>query len=229
MKAVAVRTWAHMPCSLAHRFSSPIKGAMDNKNIVIVVLAILFIAASGVAVYFARQGPVIIGQKAGEEVCDLLPLFTGQFFGSSSDGIGAYIAQDICHLVFAHETGTIAMCDKTKTPQFKGECYSAVAMKAGDVALCDKAPLDARDQCFSQFAEKLGDAASCDRIKTVDTRDNCVSNFASRIGDGMLCKKITNVNTRDYCYTNTARNNPALCNSVQNPNIKQDCLRNTGR
>ncbi len=200
----------------------------DNKNIIIAVLVILLLASGGAAVYFAQKGPVIIGGQAGVEVCGILPLFTGQL-GSGSDGPGAYIAQDICYMVFAHENDDASMCNKVKTPEFKGECYSTLAIKGGDVNVCASAPADAQGRCYSQISEKLGDSSACEKIKSIGDRENCISNFASRTGDGSLCKKLTNVNTRDNCYINTSRNDPSLCNAISNPNIKQECLRNIGR
>lgn len=199
-----------------------------NKNIIIIGLVILLLGSVGAAVYFAQKGPVILGQQAGVEVCGILPLFTGQI-GSGNTGIGTYIAQDICHTVFANEKNDATICNKIKTSEFKGECYSTLATKEGNANVCDGAPTEARDRCYSQIAEKLGDATACDKIKVTNDRENCISNFASRTGDGTLCKKLTSINTRDYCYSNTARNNPALCNEIQSPNVKQDCLRNLGR
>lgn len=199
-----------------------------NKNIIIIGLVVLLLGSVGAAVYFAQKGPVILGQQAGVEVCGILPLFTGQI-GSGDTGIGSYFAQDICHMVFANEKNDATICGNIKTSEFKGECYSTLAMKDGNTNVCDSAPTEARDRCYSQIAEKLGDATACDKIKIANDRENCISNFASRTGDGTLCKKLTNINTRDYCYSNTARNNPALCNEIQSPNVKQDCLKNLGR
>lgn len=199
-----------------------------NKNTLIIILIILLLSSVGAAIYFSQKGPVILGQQAGEEVCDILPIFTGQF-GSGNSGEGSYIAQDICHTVFANEKNDVAICNKIKTSEFKAECYSTLAMKGGSADVCDRAPADAKDRCYSQVAEKLGDVKSCEKIKIANDRDNCISNYASRIGDGSLCKKITNINQRDSCYMNTSRNNPALCNEIQNINIKQDCIRGPGR
>lgn len=199
-----------------------------NKNTIIIALVVLLLSSVGAAVYFAQKGPVILGRQAGQEVCGILPLFTGQI-DSGSNGPTSYIAQDICHMVFANEKNDATICNNIKTPEFKGTCYSTVAMKEGNAAICENAPADARDRCYSQIAEKLGDANACEKIKIANDRENCISNFASRTGDGTLCKKLTNVNTRDNCYMNTARNNPALCNQVQNINMKQDCLGNLDR
>lgn len=199
-----------------------------NKNTVIIGLVILLLVSIGAAVYFAQKGPVILGQQAGVEVCNILPLFTGQF-GGGNTGIGSYIAQDMCHVVFANEKNDVSLCNKIKTSEFKAECYSALAFKGGGANVCDDAPADARDRCYSQVAEKLGDAKACEKIKTANDRDNCLSNYASRVGDGTLCSKITSINTRDYCYINTSRNDPSLCNKISSPTIKQDCLRGPGR
>lgn len=199
-----------------------------NKNTTIIVLVILLLASIGAAAYFAQKGPVIIGGQAGVEVCGILPLYTGQLGGSSGPS-SSFIAQDICHMVFAYEKNDATICNKLKTPELKGECYSSLAMKGGGADVCDSAPADARDRCYSQTAEKLGDPKTCEKIKTAGERDNCLSNYASRVGDGTLCSKITNINTRDYCYINTSRNDPSLCNKISAPNIKQDCLRGPGR
>lgn len=199
-----------------------------DKNIIIIILVVLLLASVGSAIYFAQKGPVTASKQAGVEVCGILPLFTGQI-GSGNTGIGSYFAQDICYTVFANEKNDVALCGNIKTSEFKGECYSILAMKEGNADICDGAPTEARDKCFSQIAEKLGDANACEKIKIANDRENCISNFASRTGDGTLCKKLTNINTRDYCYINTSRNNPALCNEIQSPNVKQDCLRNLGR
>ena len=199
-----------------------------NKDIFIIILLVLFLGSIGAAVYFAQKGPVIIGEQSGAEVCGDLPLFTGQL-GSGSDGPGSFIAQDICYIVFAHENDDVLTCNKIKTPEFKGECYSTLAIKGGDANVCASAPVDAQSKCYSQASEKLGDSNACEKIKSINDRENCISNFASRTGDGSLCKKITNINTRDYCYINTSRNDPSLCNEISSPNIKQDCLRNVGR
>lgn len=199
-----------------------------DKNIIIIILVILLLASVGFAIYFAQKGPAAVSKQAGVEVCDILPLFTGQI-GSGNTGIGSYIAQDICYTVFANEKNDAAICDNVKTSEFKGECYSALAMKEGNADVCDGAPTEARDRCYSQIAEKLGNVNACEKIKIANDRENCISNFASRTGDGTLCKKLTNINTRDYCYINTSRNNPALCTEIQSPNVKQDCLRNLDR
>ncbi|TSC70992.1 MAG: hypothetical protein G01um101470_771 [Parcubacteria group bacterium Gr01-1014_70] len=199
-----------------------------NKNTLITILIVLLLGSIGGAVYFAQKGPVILGQQASVEVCGILPLFTGQL-GSGSDGPGSFIAQDICYMVFAHEGNDAAICNKVKTPNLKGECYSTLAMKGEGADVCASAPADAGDRCYSQIAEKLGDPNACEKIKSINDRENCISNFASRTGDGSLCKKITNVNTRDYCYINASRNNPSLCNEISSPNVKQDCLRGPGR
>ncbi len=199
-----------------------------NKNTLIIILVLLLLGSIGVAVYFAQKGPVIIGQQAGVEVCNILPLFTGQFGGGNA-GIGSYIAQDMCHVVFANEKNDVSLCNKIKTSEFKAECYSALAFKGGGAGVCDGAPADARDRCYSQVAERLSDAKACEKIKIANERDNCLSNYASRVGDGALCKKIANVNQRDSCYLNTARNDPALCSQVSSLNMRQDCLRNIGR
>jgi len=200
----------------------------DNKNIIIAVMAILLLASIGGAVYFAQKGPVIIGGQAGVEVCGILPLYTGQLGGSGGSS-SSFIAQDICYVVFAYEKESTELCNKIKTPDFKSECYSSLAMKSGNADICDSAPADAKDRCYSQIAEKMGDAGACEKIKLSNDRDNCIGNYASRIGDGALCKKIANVNQRDSCYMNTSRNNPALCNEVSNPNMRQECLRNLER
>lgn len=200
---------------------------MDKNTIIVILLALLLVSV-GMAVYFVQKGPVIIGKQAGVEVCGILPLFTGQLGGSGGPP-SSFIAQDICHIVFAYEKSDAAICGKVKTPEFKSECYSSLALKSGSADVCDTAPADARDKCYSQIAEKLGDAKVCARIKAANERDNCISNYASRIGDGTLCKNITNVNQRDSCYMNTARNNPDFCNEVSHSNMRQDCLRNSGR
>lgn len=199
-----------------------------DKNIIIVMLVVLLLGAAGAAIYFAQKGPVIIGGQAGVEVCGILPLFTGQL-GSGSSGPGSFIAQDICYTVFAHEKKDASICNKIKTPEFKGECYSTIAVSGGDADVCAGAPADARDRCYSQISEKLGDSKACEQIKSINDRENCISNFVSRTGDGSLCKKITNINTRDYCYINASRNDISLCNEISSPNVKQDCLRGPGR
>lgn len=199
-----------------------------NQNTIIIMLVILCLISVGAAIYFAQKGPVIASKQAGVEVCGILPLFTGQI-GSGDTGIGSYIAQDICYTVFANEKNDAAICNNIKTSEFKGECYSTLAIKEGKADICESAPTDAKDRCYSQIAEKLGDAKACDKISIANDRDNCISNYASRTGDGTLCKKLTNINTRDYCYVNISRNNPALCEEIQSPNIKQDCLKGPGR
>ncbi|OGF63459.1 hypothetical protein A2926_00855 [Candidatus Giovannonibacteria bacterium RIFCSPLOWO2_01_FULL_44_40] len=201
----------------------------DNRNIIITVLAIFLLASIGAAVYFAQKGPVIVGGQAGAEVCGILPIFTGQLDSGSSGGPGSFIAQDICHMVFANEKNDAAICNKIKTPEFKGQCYSMLAVKSGTSDVCAGAPSDARDRCYSQVAERMGDPKACEQIKIANERDNCISNYASRVGDGSLCKKITNIGQKDSCYMNTARNNPSLCSEISNPNMRQDCLRNIGR
>src|SRR3989338_8753439 len=195
----------------------------DNRNIIITVLAIFLLASVGAAVYFAQKGPVIIGGQAGVEVCGILPVFTGQL-DSGSNGQSSFIAQDICHMVFANEKNDSSICNKAKTPEFKGQCYSMLAVKSGNSSVCESAPSDAKDRCYSQVAERMGDIKACEQIKTANDRDNCIANFASRTGDGSLCKKITNINTRDYCYINASRNDLSLCNEISSPNVKQDCL-----
>lgn len=200
-----------------------------DKNTIIAILIILLLASIGAAVYFSQKGPVIISGQAGIEVCGILPLYTGQLGGSGGGPSSSFIAQDICHLVFAYEKNDTVICNKLKTPEFKSECYSSLAVKGGNANACDNAPADAQDRCYAQIAEKLGDPKVCEKIKIANDRDNCMSNYASRVGDSSLCKKIVNINQRDSCYMNTARNNPALCGEVSNPNMKQDCLRNLGR
>lgn len=199
-----------------------------NQKTIIIILVVLLLTSIGAAIYFAQKGPVVLSKQAGMEVCGILPLFTGKL-GSGSDSSSSFIAQDICHMVFANEKNDATICNNIKTPEFKGECYSTVAMKEGNTNVCDSAPADARDKCYSQIAEKLGDAQACEKIKIANDRENCISNYASRTGDGTLCKKLANVNTRDYCYVSTSRNNPALCNEIQNITIKEDCLRGPGR
>jgi len=197
----------------------------DNRNIIISVLAILLLASVGAAVYFAQKGPVIIGGSAGVEVCGILPVFTGKL-DSSSSGSMSFIAQDICHMVFANEKDDANICNKVKTSEFKGQCYSMLAVKSGSAAVCEGAPADAKDRCYSQVAERMGDIKACEQIKTANDRDNCISNFASRTGDGSLCKKIANIGQRDGCYMNASYQNSSFCNEISNPNTQQDCLRN---
>ena len=200
----------------------------DPKNLIITVLAILLVGSIGASFYFSRKGPILLGQEPGKEICDALPLFTGSIDGGSSEMM-PYIAQDICHMVFASEKSDSAICNKIKTTEFKGQCYSAVAAKMGDASVCDAAPSEARDRCYSQIAYKVGGAATCEKVQQVNERDNCLQSYASRAGDSAACRKITHVGNRDNCFMNLAHQNPALCSEVSSPQARADCQRNTGR
>lgn len=200
----------------------------DPKNLIITVLVILLVGSIGASFYFSRKGPILLGQEPGKEICDALPLFTGSFEGGSSEMM-PYIAQDVCHTVFASEKSDSAICNKIKTAEFKGQCYSAVATKMGDVSVCDAAPPDARDRCYSQVANTLGGTATCEKIQQINERDNCIQNYAMRASDSAACRKITNIGSRDNCFMNLAHQNPALCAEVSNPQMRGDCQRNVGR
>ena len=201
-----------------------------NKNIIIWVLAALLVVSAGAAFYFSTKGPLLVVGESNKAVCDTLPLYTGSLGngGPSESNAPPYIAQDICHMVFAVEKKDAMICSKIKTLAFKGGCYSEVANKTGDTSICDTAPADAKDACYSKMAERLGSAA-CDKIQVVDQRDDCLSSSSSRNSDPSICKKITNINRRDSCYMNLAYNNPSLCNEVVTPQMKQDCQRNAQR
>ncbi|OHA09445.1 MAG: hypothetical protein A3B37_01950 [Candidatus Sungbacteria bacterium RIFCSPLOWO2_01_FULL_59_16] len=199
-----------------------------NKDIVIVILVIMFLASIGGGFYFARRGPILVGSEPSKEICDILPLYTGASESSGGFGPSPYIAQDICRVVFASEKSDPAICDKVKIADVKGGCYGMLAVKLGESDLCAKAPADARDRCYSEAANKLG-AEACENIRSADQRDNCLANAAGRLGDSSLCTKITGVNQRDSCYFNTASRNPAFCNEITNPQMRQDCQRNYGR
>ena len=201
-----------------------------NKNVIIWVLVVLLATSAGAAFYFSTQGPVLVVGESNKAVCDTLPLYTGSLGGSGSGSNGVpYIAQDICHTVFAVEKNDASICNKIKTPELKGGCYSEVANKKGDVSICDAAPADARDSCYAKMVERMGNVATCEKIQRQDDRDNCLQSFASRNNDASVCKKITNINRRDSCYMNLAYNNPSLCNEVMTPQMRQDCQRNAQR
>lgn len=193
-----------------------------NKNLIITILAALLAASIGAAFYFSQQGPLLVIGEANKQVCDTLPLFTGSLGGSGST-ITPYIAQDVCHMVFAVEKDDVAICNNVKTEEFKGECYAEVANKKRDASICDTAPANAKDRCYAKVSERFGTMAACERIQQQEQRDNCLSNFASRNGDPAACKKITNINRRDVCYVNLAYQNPAVCNEIVTPQIKRDC------
>ena len=199
-----------------------------NKDVLIVLLVVLLLASIGGGFYFARGGPILVGQEPSKEICDILPLYTGPSESSGGLGPTPYIAQDICRVVFALEKSDPAVCDKVKTTDLKGGCYGMLAAKLGDADLCAKAPVDARDKCYGEAASKLG-AEACENIRSADQRDNCLANASSRLGDGSLCTKISGINQRDSCYFNTAHRNPAFCGEISNPQMRQDCQRNVGR
>lgn len=198
------------------------------KNVVIILLGFLLVVSTGIGVYLARKGPIMISKEGGKELCEMLPILATPI-DSSGPGSTPYIARDICHFVFAIEKNDPTICENMKTLEFKSQCYATSAIKIGDASLCDRAPLDVRDRCYSSVAEKLGGSAACDKIKRADDRDNCLSSQASRTGDAQVCVTIGNLNIRDSCYMNQAYRDPAHCGKISNVRMREDCTRNVGR
>jgi len=200
-----------------------------NKDTAIIILAVLLILSVGGVAYLSFKGrPVLIGQEAGKEVCDLLPLYSGPT--DSSTLFQPYIAQDICRMVFAYEKGDAELCKKMRITEAKGNCYSMLAIKKNDASLCDSAPVDAKDTCYRAAAEKLEGALKlCEKISKVQEKDNCLTNYAGRTGDSAACEKVTDVNNKDNCYMNQAYRDPSLCGKVSNSVRRQECERNTQR
>lgn len=201
---------------------------MNKDTIIVILAALLMLSVGGVAYLSIKGKPILVGQEAGKEICDFLPLYTGP----TENGGGflqPYFAQDVCRLVFAHEKGDLEICKKMKIREAGGMCYSMVAIKKGDASLCDSAPADMKDVCYRQAAEKLDGIKICEKIGKGDDRDNCLMNYAGKSGDASVCKKITNVYTRDNCYMNQAYRNPELCQEISNLSTRQDCERNVRR
>ncbi|MEK7560407.1 MAG: hypothetical protein AAB539_00425 [Patescibacteria group bacterium] len=197
-----------------------------TKDILIIVLVIALVGTIGAGFYFARKGPLVLAPETNQQVCDILPLYSGSLDGGgSSGGQMPYIAQDVCRIVFADEKGDSEICAKIRTPELQGQCVAGVALKKGDATLCEGAIGEARDRCYDGVAQKLG-AEACTKIRTVDKKDSCLSNAASRQGDGSMCRQIANVSMRDQCYMNTAFRNPALCNDITQPMMREECGRN---
>lgn len=201
---------------------------MSKDTIIVILAGLLILSVGGVAYLLIKGKPVLVGQEAGKEICDLMPLYTGPT-DSGGELFQPYFAQDICRLVFAYEKGDTEICKKMRIREAGGMCYSMVAIKKGDAAVCDSAPSDVRDVCYRQTAEKLDGVKICEKIVKVDERDNCLMNYAGKSGDASICKKITNVYTKDNCYMNQAYRNPSLCQEISNLSMRQDCERNVRR
>lgn len=197
----------------------------NTKNVIIAVLAFLLVISTGLGIYMARKGPIMVSKEGGRELCEMLPILATPI-ESSGPASTPYIARDVCHFVFAVEKSDPTICENMKTSEFKAQCFATLASKTADASVCDRAPIDVRDKCYSAAAQNMGGVAACEKIQRADDRDNCVSSHASRTGDAQLCATIGNVNIRDNCYMNQAHRDPAHCGKISNVRMREDCQRN---
>jgi len=71
---------------------------------------------------------------------------------------------------------------------FRGYCYSAVAINTSNQTLCNKLPTNERkDSCFFRISLNKNNHALCENILSVELRDNCVAWVAFNTNNKQLC------------------------------------------
>lgn len=122
------------------------------------------------------------------------------------------------------------LCSLSATRNFKGRCYSDIAIATRNPQLCQKI-LDINEayhyNCIVSIAWPTGNMALCDSIKEEKYINICKSRIAENNEDPEICKKLSNEESYNSCIRGIAwrKHDKSICNILEKQEDKDICIK----
>lgn len=117
-------------------------------------------------------------------------------------------------------------CDELQFEQFKGRCFSAVAVNLGDANVCSRVEGGLlRDSCINQVAVASGDTLLCNDITDTNTRKYCFERASPKRKTLAFCERIDDLAVRDECFKDVAKDRMdyLICDRIRTPKWSDEC------